>query len=59
MTREQAIKKAEKRLAVCCYKEETLNNKGLAEAYRREAEWLSVVLHLAKQAAQDGEVKQE
>ncbi len=56
MKSEQAIKKAENRLAVCCYNGETLNNKGLAEAYRREADWLSVVLYLAKKAVQTGEV---
>lgn len=55
MTNEQAIKRAENRLSVCCFNSETLNNKGLATAYHREAEWLSVVLHLAKLAAQAGE----
>jgi|GEM_PF-3525446 len=55
MTNEQAIAKAESRLSMCDYQSETLNNPGLREAYSREAEWLSVVLHLAKQAAQVGE----
>lgn len=52
MNVEQAIAKAKSRLRLCDYQDEMLNNKGLAEAYRREAEWLRVVLGLAMQAMQ-------
>ncbi|MEM5769401.1 MAG: hypothetical protein AAGU32_14070 [Bacillota bacterium] len=55
MTNAQALEKAERRLTMCGYQYETLNNAGLAEVYRREAEWLHIVLYLAKQAAQAGE----
>jgi hypothetical protein len=55
MNVEQAIAKAKSRLRLCDYQDEMLNNKGLAEAYRREAEWLRVVLGLAMQPAQAGE----
>ena len=50
MTNEQAIEKAKSRLNMCDYQSEMLNNPGLSEAYRREGEWLRVVLRLAMQA---------
>lgn len=53
MTNEQAIEKAKNRLSMCDYQSDTLNNPGLMEAYRREGEWLRVVLRLAMQATDD------
>jgi hypothetical protein len=48
MTDEQALQKAKARLSLCCYKGETLNNKGLAMAYNNEAEWLSRTVYLSE-----------
>lgn len=53
MSFEKAIEKAENELSVARYNGETMRNPGLRAVCNNKAEWLSMVVYLAKQAIKE------
>lgn len=49
----EAIEKAEQELSRAIYNGETMRNPGLRAVCRNKAEWLSIVVYLAKQAMKE------